>query len=347
MGLLKNPNEIHESLTLAGIIYGQPGVGKSTLALSGPSAVMIDADKGMKRVEKRFQTPSLPLTNYKDLLALMQSKELDPFETIVFDTLGKLVDRMSDYVIEENPKNKKGDGSLSMQGWGALKVEFQKLLKLAQAKNKHLIFVAHEKEEKDGDTRIVRPDVAGSSGKDLVKDLDFMGYMEMRGDKRTISFSPTEKYYAKNSLKLPAVIDVPDTTAGNTFVQDFIIAKTIERLKEDNEQNERYATLIASLDAEIAKVKDAKTANDALAAIKSADVIWDSERIAKHKLNDKVKAAGLIYDRERSCFAAKPEEPKAEAPKAETAPAAPKDEQAPPAAVAAAAAALTPTVVAA
>jgi hypothetical protein len=304
MSILKNPNEIHEALTLAGIIYGQPGVGKSTLALSAPNPVMIDADKGMKRVEKRFQVPSLPLNNYKDLLELMQSKEIDPFDTIVFDTLGKLVDRMSDYLGEENPKNKKGDGSLSMQGWGALKVEFQKLLKLAQSKNKHLIFVAHEKEEKDGDTRIVRPDVSGSSGKDLVKDLDFMGYMEMKGTKKTISFNPSEKFYAKNSLKLPNVIDVPDTNivGENTFIQKFIIEKTVERLQEDNEQNAKYDELLEELTAAINKVKDAKTANEALKAVNESAVIWDSQRVAKKALNEKVKALGLAYDKEKSEF---------------------------------------------
>jgi AAA domain len=168
----------------------------------------------MRRVEKRFQVPSLPLNDYKDILALFESTELNPFDTIVIDTLGKLIDRMGEYVVAENPKNGNGKGSLSMQGWGALKVEFQRLLKLAQSKNKHLIFVAHDREDKDGETRFVRPDVSGSSGKDLVKDLDFMGYMEMRGNKRTISFTPTEKYYAKNALKLAPVIDVPDTEKG-------------------------------------------------------------------------------------------------------------------------------------
>jgi hypothetical protein len=231
----KNPNEINDTVVLAGIIYGQPGVGKSTLALSAPNPVLIDADKGMRRVEKRFQVPSLPLNDYKDILELFQSNELNPFDTIVFDTLGKLVDRMGEYLVQDNPKNGNGKCSLSMQGWGALKVEFQKLLKLARKPRTHLVFVAHEKEDKDGDSRIVRPDVAGSSGKDLVKDLDFMGYMEMRGAKRTISFTPTEKYYAKNALKLQPVIDVPDTAAGNTFIQKVIIERTIDRLREDDE----------------------------------------------------------------------------------------------------------------
>src|SRR3954453_19333513 len=141
MSLLKNPSEISERVLVKGLIYGQPGTGKSTLALSAPNPVMIDSDRGMQRVEKRFQVPSLPMDDYETLLALMQSDELNPFDTIVFDTLGKLIDRISDYLVRTNPKAKQTDGSLSQKGWGYLKSEFQRMIRLAEAKNKHLIFV--------------------------------------------------------------------------------------------------------------------------------------------------------------------------------------------------------------
>lgn len=312
MSILKNPNEISENISLSGLIYGQPGIGKSTLALSAPTPVLIDADRGMRRVEKRFQVPCLPLTDYKDILDLFQSHELDPFETVVFDTLGKLVDRMGEYLIKQNPKHGKSDGALTMQGWGALKIEFQKLLKMAQSKDKHLIFVAHEKEDKDGDTRIVRPDVSGSSGKDLVKDLDFMGYMEMRGNKRTISFTPTEKYYAKNALRLDPVLNVPDTAEGNKFLQDAIIERTKERLKEDDIENKKYTDLVDGMKEIISKVEDAKGADMALDAINKSEIIWDSQRVAKSALNEKIKEIGLEYDKKTSKFIVKKEEKKEE-----------------------------------
>ncbi len=77
MTLLKKPSEISQSVLIKGLIYGQPGTGKTTLALSAPNAVLIDADRGLHRVEKRFQTASLPLEDYKSLLELMQSDELN------------------------------------------------------------------------------------------------------------------------------------------------------------------------------------------------------------------------------------------------------------------------------
>lgn len=298
MSLLKNPNEINEDVKLAGLIYGQPGVGKTTLALSSPNPVLIDADQGMRRVEKRFQVPSLPLVNYKDFLALLESNELAPFDTIVVDTMGKLIDKMGDYLIADNPKMRNpATGGLSLPGFGAVRQSFQQLLRKVQAKGKHIIFVAHEKEEKDADTRFVRPDVSGSAGKDLVKDLDFMGYMEMRGNKRTISFSPSEKYYAKNSLQLDQVIEIPDTKAGNTFITTNILDRSIARLKADDEQNMLYVALVKQNDELIASVTDAATADAVLVALNAAQVIWDSERLAKHRLNEKAKSLGLQYDK--------------------------------------------------
>ena len=97
------------------------------------------------------------------------------------------------------------------------KMEFNNLLKLIRRLNKSVLFIAHEKEEKNGEDKIIRPDVPGSSGADLIKDLDFVGYMEAKGTKRTISFFPTEKYYAKNSLQLDEVIEVPDTKKRKYF----------------------------------------------------------------------------------------------------------------------------------
>lgn len=303
MALIKNPNEISATGTLAGLIYGQPGVGKTTLALSAPDPVLIDADNGLKRVKKRFQCPSLPLKDYKEFLDLLNSDELAPFKSIVFDTLGKLVDMMGDYVATLAPANKQGNGALTQKGYGALKVEFQRMLRLVKQRGKHLVFVAHEREEKDGDTKIIRPDVSGSSGKDLVKDLDFMGYMEMYGDKRTISFSPTEKYYAKNSIGLTQRLDVPDPdAAGNNFVQKHVIDAYAARVSEDDAENQRYDALLANLYAIIDATVDGKMADEALATVNMAPVLWDSTRQAKSRLAAKVKLLGLIYDRTTGKF---------------------------------------------
>ena len=59
MSLFKQPSELEVSTTIKALIYGQPGLGKSTLGLSTPSPVLLDFDGGVKRVNGAFQCPTL------------------------------------------------------------------------------------------------------------------------------------------------------------------------------------------------------------------------------------------------------------------------------------------------
>lgn len=277
MSLLTQPSELKHNQPISCLIYGQPGTGKTTLALSADKPVLIDLDRGLYRVEKRFQCPSLQVENYQQILDLLKSGELAPFNTIVIDTLGKLVDRMGDYVARQNPKFKQGDGTLSMKAWGAIKVQFTALVKQIFNSNKSVIFVAHEKEDKDDDIRFVRPDVSGSSGKDIVKELDLMGYMEMKGNKRTVSFTPNEKYYAKNALNLPPVIEVPNTASGNTFFQDKIVAAVAEKRRQEAELLADYESLKNIIETKVGEIKDIAGLNEIYGEIRGLQVIWDSQ----------------------------------------------------------------------
>lgn len=295
MSLLTQPSELKHNQPISCLIYGQPGTGKTTLALSADKPVLIDLDRGLYRVEKRFQCPSLQVENYQQILDLLKSGELAPFNTIVIDTLGKLVDRMGDYVARQNPKFKQGDGTLSMKAWGAIKVQFTALVKQIFNSNKSVIFVAHEKEDKDDDIRFVRPDVSGSSGKDIVKELDLMGYMEMKGNKRTVSFTPNEKYYAKNALNLPPVIEVPNTASGNTFFQDKIVAAVAEKRRQEAELLADYESLKNIIETKVGEIKDIAGLNEIYGEIRGLQVIWDSQFFANKLLKEKsveLKAIG-------------------------------------------------------
>lgn len=303
MTLLQNPNEISEGVLLAGMIYGQPGVGKSSLALSAPNPVMVDSDQGMRRVQKRFQVPSLILGDYKDLKALVESDELAPFDTIIIDTVGRLIDRMGDFIAAEDPKSRKRDGSLSLPGFGRLRTEFRWLMRTVKDHKKHLIFVAHDREERDGDARSVRPDLGpGGSGKELINDLDFIGYMEMIGSDRTISFSPCEKFYAKNSFNLDPVIRVPDIKDGNNFIRGYLLDKAREKMEADAAENQRYLKLVADHKTMIAAMADAKDAAEVAQHMREAPVIWDSQRVARHAFVERLKELGLMYDREAQTY---------------------------------------------
>lgn len=44
--LLTLPSELKSGSHVSGMLYGQPGVGKTTVALSAPSPILIDLDRG-------------------------------------------------------------------------------------------------------------------------------------------------------------------------------------------------------------------------------------------------------------------------------------------------------------
>jgi len=300
--LLTQPKDLQTTQPIACLIYGQPGAGKTTLALSGDNPVLIDLDKGLHRVETRFRCPSLQVNNYKQILDLLNSDEIKPFNTIVIDTLGKLIDRIGEYLATNNPKLRQSDGTLSMKAWGSIKIQFSALIKQIFNLNKSVIFVAHEKEDKDGDVRFVRPDVSGSSGKDIVKELDLMGYVEMKGNKRTISFTPTEKFYAKNSLGLPPVMEIPDTKAGNTFFTEKIIRAISEKRQADAELLADYEHQKEVIDKAITRAKDVASLNEVYEALKNLPEIWDTRIYWRSKLNEVVKKLGATFNKDTETF---------------------------------------------
>ncbi len=304
MTLIKKPNELTQlKIKLKGLIYGQPGIGKTSLALSAPKPLLIDFDNGLRRVAKQYQTDSVQIESYQNLLDILTKEDISSYETIVIDTLGKMIDRIADWLAVSNPKVKQADGQLSMKGWGNVKAEFQRLLKLLESKNKSVIFIAHEKEEKVGDEVMKRPDVAGSSGKDIVKELDFMGYMSMKGGKRTIDLAPNEAYYAKNSLGLDSFLEYKPLIGVNNFLSQAIFDAYKEKLKKDEQLAKEYDLLIEELKTKINTISDVDTLNLYYSDFYNKhEKIWSSYDMEKAFLNDKVKELDCEFDKKSKEF---------------------------------------------
>jgi phage nucleotide-binding protein len=307
MSLIKKPNELTQSkIKLKGLIYGQPGIGKTSLALSAPKPLLIDFDNGLRRVAKQYQTDSVQIESYQNLLDILTKENISNYETIVIDTLGKMIDRIADWLAVSNPKVKQADGQLSMKGWGNVKGEFQRLLKLLESKNKSVIFIAHEKEEKTGDEVMKRPDVAGSSGKDIVKELDFMGYMSMKGGKRTIDLAPNEAYYAKNSLGLNSFLEYEPLSGINDFLSKNIFDAYEEKLKQDEGLRKIYDDLIKNIENSIAAIKDLEGLNNYyLGFYNKHEKLWSSYLVEASLLKSKVEELNFEFDKKAGEFKTK------------------------------------------
>lgn len=305
MSMFKKPSELAYNSTIKALVYGQPGLGKSTLALSTPDPVLFDFDGGIQRVNGAFQCPTLQVQNWTEVLQALQELEKEPndFKTIVIDTAGKMLDYMSTYIIQQDNRLGKRDGSLTLQGFGARKIMFINFLKRVSMMGKHVIFVAHEREEKDGDIRIVRPEIGGSSAGDLIKELDLVGYMQAIGNKRTISWTPQEKFYAKNTCNLPpmqeipVIIDAHGKIIGHNDFMSNIFENYDKYLKQESRTRKEYDELISEIEGEVACISDAEQANSYVLSMKDKKQIWDSNAHAKSLITDRCKELGLKFNK--------------------------------------------------
>ena len=174
MGIIKRPSELSVKNTLSVLIYGQPGIGKTTFGVSAPNAVLFDYDGGVQRINGAHQVATLQPTSWEDTaLALTEiQNEMPEVQTIVIDTVGKMLDYMSAYIIKNDAKMAMRDGSLSLKGYGVRKQMFVNFIKQLAIMGKNVVFVAHEREERRGEETFKRPEIGGSSANDLIKELD-------------------------------------------------------------------------------------------------------------------------------------------------------------------------------
>lgn len=302
--LFKKPNELEFVTTIKMLIYGQPGTGKTSMALSAPNPVMFDFDGGIQRVNVAFQCPTLQVKNWEEVLSALEELKSGDVEckTIIVDTAGKMLDFMSDYIMRNDSKMKMRDGSLSLKGYGARKVMFQSFLRDVSMIGKNIVFVAHEREEKDGETKIVRPEIGGSSAGDLIKELDLVGYVQVIGQDRTVYWTPQEKFYAKNSCNLPAWQKIPVIVdeKGNVTQKNDTLQKVFSyyeaNVKKIEEMRTRYNELIEKITTAIEQITDTKGANDFANAIASTEVIWDSKVRARELFRAKVDELKLRWN---------------------------------------------------
>jgi hypothetical protein len=297
MSLIRKPHELDVQPFTKTLIYGQPGLRKTTFALSAPSPLLLDFDNGIHRVDPRHQSDTVQIKTWEDVQSVLQ-EDLSAYKTLVIDTAGKMLDYMTAYLINKDPKLGKNDGSLTLQGYGARKVMFQSFLKSVMLMGKHLVFVAHEREEKEGEQKVIRPEIGGSSASDLIKELDLVGYMQSIGQKKTISFEPCEKFYGKNTCKLPPRIDLNNTLEDNKPNNQLatIIDSYQSYLDERKTVAAEYGDLIDLITSNADNVTDIESLNSFVAWAQTINHIWDSKLQAGLMAKEKSKIVGATYD---------------------------------------------------
>lgn len=298
------------------LIAGYPGIGKSTLALSAPKPLHIDVDFGIDRIEPRYRRDYIQPKSYEEILEDLKPENLADYDTLVFDTGGKLISLMSLWAIKQNDKYGQRDGSLSLKGYGFVGKEFQRLMDYCFYElKKHIVMVFHAVEDKDGDNTRLRIKVEGQTKNNVWETQDLGGFVEMIGNDRTIGFSNCERYFAKGTRGVHGVIKIPALTP--TSANDFLTklfeqynAKSADEVAQAAEQKNIYDQAIEAVQTLIQTVTDAETATAAVPYLKNIKHALTSEREVAIAWNQHIQNLGLFYDKVLKEYTPAPEEQK-------------------------------------
>lgn len=307
MSLIKRSNEIVIPQNVKMMIYGQAGMGKTTLALSAPKPLLLDFDNGVKRVNNSHLDDSIGIVqvnNWQEILTLTTTERasLAEFDTIVVDTIGK----MMDYIIAYRC----GGRTPRIQDWGTINQDFKAFTQTLSALNKNIIFVAHRDTRKEGEQTVFIPSLREKNYNNIVTELDLLGYLEMKSingvQVRTITFDPTDRNDGKNTCQLPGVMNIPTTINGqgqtvakNDFVKSQILNRYRSMIVEKEKKVKEYNAALEEVKMAVEQITDAQSANHFAEHIHDYDHIGSSILMhARDLFGKKVASLNLVYDKE-------------------------------------------------
>ena len=293
------------------LIAGYPGIGKTTLGLSAPKPLLIDVDFGINRTMASVRKDYIQPESYEELLNDLKG-DLSDYETIVIDTGGKLLDLMKAYVIKNDIKNAKKDGTLSLQGYGAVGREFSRFMNYIYFDlRKHCVIIFHAVEEKQDEETKLRILVEGSTKNTVWQNVELGGFIEMRGNKKTIGFDNCERYFAKSSFGIKGNYTIPelDGTQPNDFLTK-LFEQANKNIQEESKvfekERKQYQEVMNALNPLIENMT-LENVNGVIEAIKTVPHILTSEKEAKAHFAEKIKELNLVWNKEKQQYETKQE----------------------------------------
>jgi len=206
------------------IVYGQPGVGKTTFAASA-GAILIDCENGAGAIPDLSRTPYLKSwTEIRNWLVELAENTPKDLQVLAVDTLDWMVTRIVEYVIVDLDPKSGGDlrNTIGSSHGGYFKArdivnnvvyrDLIPLLNTINAKGIAIVLLAHASNEKmktpEGfDIRLAAPDLPNWILPTFVEWCDAVLYATRDGNKRTLRTEGTNVVMAKNRYGLPAEIE--------------------------------------------------------------------------------------------------------------------------------------------
>jgi hypothetical protein len=276
-------------------IYGQPGIGKTSLAFTASRPILFDFDEGAYRSPNRKDV--VVVDSWDDVVDI-RAKDLEGYDTVVIDTVGRAVDLLSVSLISDPKYKARGaGGGLSLQGFGILKYKFGHFINSLRTMGKDIVFVSHMTEQVSGESILERIDIQGASKNEIYKLSTAMCRIRIsEDDTRYLDFDPRHGGYGKNPCgfdKIPFVEPSKDPE---------LLARIIAEIKEKLNKNAQEATKALN---EESLWQKAFSENPSLEDFNNNIVPLARERKGRFGIavRNEAKRRGYVYQKETGLFA--------------------------------------------
>lgn len=286
------PTDVIITENIVVTVYGNPGAGKTSLALSAKKPLLFDFDNGMQRALLR--APAVRVSNWKEL-DLLNADDLLEYDTIIIDTVGRMLEILGQYLITTNSKLGRSTGELTLQGYGALGTAFKAWLKKIISYKKDVILIAHAKESTQNDMNIVRLDAMGASKDEVYKCSDLLGFLDSDSQGVKLNFNPTDKSLGKNCAQFD-VLSVPNVKLNKTYLAD-IMQQAKDKMNSLSEDQLKRQKDVAEFEEQLATLTTAEEFTE----FTTFDFVKNDLEF-KILLNTKATSIGFNYNKESKCY---------------------------------------------
>lgn len=279
---------IHQGLNI--LVYGDPGIGKTTLANTAPNPLVLDFDRGAHRASHRrgnvaqFDTWLDIINSQKELQELIVKHD-----SIIIDTVGTMIDLIQLYLQTSQPALARN----GMKLWGETKKVVAEYFMPLKLSGKNVIFIAHAKEKEEGDYRIKRPLVQGGSYDLLMQMCDLVGYYTTINNRRVLTFDLSDTVTAKNCAGI-APIQILEVDAMVDTMSNIIDHTKLALAKRSKEQDE----VINLVSEWMQKAIAAKDANKFMQEMSKANLQSNVKKSVWAAISQTFNGRGLIYNAE-------------------------------------------------
>ena len=170
------------------MVYGEPKVGKTTLAGSFPHAIIVafpvNEAMSLAALPNAKDIVVLGVKTWEDLnqavdMVIKKPRETGVFETIVIDNLTPAYQLCFQDVFDKQPRK-----IISEATWTATNRAMMDLInRVLAVRDKNLVFVAHNRREKiEGDSFRIFPDFGEALARRIVGRVDALFYLRLRGE---------------------------------------------------------------------------------------------------------------------------------------------------------------------